>query len=53
MDVTRIVQGWMTGVPNFGIVLIGPEDDLNVFTEKACHTSYDVQSTQLVVLYRN
>lgn len=40
-DVTSIVRGWASGArPNFGFVLLGSDENLNAFTEKACYTSY-------------
>ena len=40
-DVTKIVRGWVSGAkPNFGFVLLGSEENLNAFAEKACYTSY-------------
>ncbi len=52
IDATRIVDGWAnSALPNFGLVLIGEEENLGAFTEKSCVTSYVPTSIKLVVKY--
>ena len=52
VDVTSIVQGWANGGPNFGLVLIGPEENLNAFTENACYTDFARDHVKLDVQFR-
>lgn len=40
-DVTPIVSDWAAGSPNFGFVLLGPEENLGAFTENSCRSDYD------------
>ena len=52
IDATRIVDGWANdAAPNFGMVLIGEEENLSAFTEKSCVTQYDPSSFKLVIQY--
>ncbi len=39
-DVTSIVKQWVAGSPNNGLVLIGPNEHLDAFTNASCSTSY-------------
>lgn len=48
-DVTPIVQGWSGVTPNFGLVLLGNQENPAVFLSDSCHTTYVPSSSQLVV----
>ncbi len=39
-NVTPLVAAWAQGRPNYGMVLLGEEENLDAFTEKACQTEY-------------
>jgi hypothetical protein len=41
VDVTTAVRAWMNGAPNYGFVLRGDFEDLNVFRSDTCETTYD------------
>ena len=49
VDVTNTVRGWMNGAPNYGFVVRGDFEDLNVFRNDICETTYD--SATLTVVY--
>jgi hypothetical protein len=50
IDVTAFVQGWAHNT-NFGLVLYGAEENLNVFTENSCKTWYTNASSLEVTHY--
>lgn len=41
VDVTTTVRAWMNGAPNYGFVVRGDSEDLNVFRSDTCETTYD------------
>jgi hypothetical protein len=52
IDVTDIVRGWAQAPnANFGIVLMGDNENLSQFTNAACSTAYDPASVQLQVQF--
>ena len=44
-DVTQLVRDWANGSPNYGMVLLGDEENLDAFTERGCETTYLNNST--------
>jgi hypothetical protein len=48
-DVTPIVQGWAGVTPNFGLVLLGNQENPAVFLSDSCYTTYVPSSPYLVV----
>jgi hypothetical protein len=52
IDVTDFVRGWAQAPKtNFGIVLMGDNENLSTFTNAACRTAYDPASVQLQVQF--
>jgi len=41
IDVTGLAHLWLAGTPNDGLVLIGPSEDPNAFTENSCLSGYN------------
>jgi len=41
IDVTVLAHLWLAGTPNDGLVLIGPSEDPNAFTENSCLSGYN------------
>jgi hypothetical protein len=37
-DVSDIARAWAAGAPNYGIVLVGSDENLEAFTETGCYT---------------
>ena len=54
IDVTRSVQGWLSGRPNVGLVMAGDNENLvqaAIRPDTACHTNYVRDSIALEVSY--
>ncbi len=42
MDITALVQGWVSGIPNHGVLLVGsgPTADVRIYTSEEPNTNY-------------